>query len=280
MTVGQSKQQLSKAGEIEGKVALVTGASYGIGRATALLLAQEGAYIAALARSQERLNETVSLIEKEVGPKRALGIVCDVTQEQAVIDAFQKTIQQFGDLDIVISNAGSMQNAPVEDASLKLWQDMYDVLATAYFLVAREAFRYWKKQHHDGSIVFVSSKNAVAPSPGVSAYASAKAASHHLARCLAEEGGPLGIRVNCVMPDGVIRGTNILPAEQRAKSAARHGISADQLEEYYRQRNALKVVVTPEDVAEAILFLAGPRSSKTTGASITVDGGMAVAYMR
>ena len=280
MNVDLSKQQPSKSGEVEGKVALVTGASFGIGRSTAFLLAQEGAYVAALARNQDRLNETISLIEKEVGPNRAIGITCDVTQEQAVIDAFQKTIQQFGDLDIVVSNAGSMQNAPVENASLKLWQDMYDVLATAYFLVSREAFRYWKKQKHGGSIIFVTSKNAVAPSPGVSAYASAKAASHHLARCLAEEGGPFGIRVNCVMPDGVIRGTNILPPEQRAKSAARHNIPVDQLEEYYRQRNALKVIVTPEDVAEAILFLAGPHSSKTTGASITVDGGMAVAYMR
>jgi NAD(P)-dependent dehydrogenase (short-subunit alcohol dehydrogenase family) len=270
----------SREGELEGKVALITGASFGIGRATAIRLAQEGARVAVLARSANRLDETIRLIDEQVGSGNAFPIPCDVTIEQAVIDAFARTIRKFGDLDIVVNNAGSMQNALIENASLKLWQDMYDVLATAYFLVAREAFRFWKANKRRGSLVFVTSKNAVAPSPGASAYASAKAASQHLARCLAEEGGPAGIRVNMVMPDAVIRGTNILPAEQRAKSAARHGIPPNQLEEYFRQRCALKVMITPEDIAETILFLAGPRSAHITGAAITVDGGMSVAYLR
>lgn len=269
-----------REGELEGKVALITGASSGIGRATAIRLAQEGARVAVLARSADRLNETILLINDQVGSGFAIPILCDVTLEEAIIDAFAQTIDTFGSLDIVVNNAGSMQNAPIENASLKLWQDMYDILATAYFLVARQAFRYWKANKRPGSLVFVTSKNAVAPSPGASAYASAKAASQHLARCLAEEGGPAGIRVNMVMPDAVIRGTNILPPEQRAKSAARHGIAPDQLEEYFRQRCALKVIITPEDIAETILFLAGPRSAHITGAAITVDGGMSIAYLR
>ncbi|OGO33427.1 MAG: hypothetical protein A2Z16_00945 [Chloroflexi bacterium RBG_16_54_18] len=267
-------------GELAGKVALITGASFGIGRATAIRMVQEGARVALLARSKERLDETVRLCDLAASQGCALGIECDVTSEPAVIDAFHTAIQHFGDLDIVVNNAGSMQNAPIEDCSLQLWQDMMDVLVTAYFLVAREAFRFWKKQSRGGSLVFVTSKNAVAPSPGASAYSSAKAASQHLARCLAEEGGPSGIRVNCVMPDGVMRDTNILPPEQKAKSAARHGITVEQMDEYYRQRNSLKVSIYPEDVAETILYLAGPRSAKITGAALPVDGGMAIAYMR
>jgi len=265
---------------LAGKVALITGASFGIGRATAIRMVEEGARVALLARTKERLNETVTLCNQAAGPGYALGIVCDVTREQAVIDSFHTAIENYGDLDIVVNNAGSMQNAPIEDCSLNLWQEMMDVLVTGYFLVAREAFRFWKKQSRGGSLVFVTSKNAVAPSPGASAYASAKAASQHLARCLAEEGGPSGIRVNCVMPDGIMRDTNILSPEQKAKSAARHGITVDQMDEYYRLRNALKVSIYPEDVAETILYLAGPRCAKITGAALTVDGGMAIAYMR
>lgn len=276
----KSQSRPVEKGELAGKIALVTGASFGIGRATAVRMAEEGALVAALARSKERLDETVRLCERAAHADCALGIVCDVTHEQEVIDSFAAAIHHFGGLDIVVNNAGSMQNAPVEDCTLQLWQDMMDVLSTAYFLVAREAFRYWKKNKVSGSLVFVTSKNAVAPSPGASAYSAAKAASQHLARCLAEEGGPAGIRVNCVMPDGVMRDTNILPPEQKAKSAARHGITVDQLDEYYRQRNALKVSIYPQDVAETILYLAGPRSAKITGAALPVDGGMAIAYMR
>ena len=133
-------------GELAGKVALITGASFGIGRATAIRMVQEGARVALLARSKERLDETVRLCDLAASQGCALGIECDVTSEPAVIDAFHTAIQHFGDLDIVVNNAGSMQNAPIEDCSLQLWQDMMDVLVTAYFLVAREAFRFWKKQ--------------------------------------------------------------------------------------------------------------------------------------
>lgn len=269
-----------KKGELAGQVALITGASFGIGRATAIRMVQAGARVALLARSKERLDESVRLCEQAGGPGCASAVICDVTSEQAVIDSFAAAIQHFGGLDIVVNNAGSMQNAPIENCSLQLWQDMLDVLATAYFLVAREAVRYWKKNGRPGSLVFITSKNAVAPSPGASAYSAAKAASQHLARCLAEEVGPAGIRVNCVMPDGVMRDTNILPPEQKSKSAARHGITVEQLDEYYRQRNALKVSIYPEDVAETVVYLAGPRSAKITGAALPVDGGMAVAYLR
>ena len=107
-------------------------------------------------------------------------------------------------------NAGIASAAPIEDTSLALWQRNMDILATGYFLVAREAFRLMLRQNSGGAIVFVASKNGLVASPGASAYCAAKAAEIHLARCLALEGAPHGIRVNTVNPDAVLRGSQNL----------------------------------------------------------------------
>lgn len=267
-------------GELANEAVFLSGASSGIGRATTIRLAQEGAYVAGVARTEEDLEETRRLVHKQTGEDRMIPIPCDVTREMQVRDAFQQAVDALGEIQIVVANAGSMRVAPIHETSLSLWQEMFDVLATGSFLTAREAFRYWLEGDIPGRLVFTSSKNAVAPSPGASAYASAKAAVQHLARCLAEEGGPHGIRTNTVLPDAVIRGTNILSEEELRKSAQRHGVPFDEIYDYYRKRNAMNVSITPEDVAEAILFLCGPRSQKINGAALTVDGGMSIAYLR
>jgi len=137
-----------------------------------------------------------------------------------------------------------------------------------------------KAQGRGGSLVFVGSKNSIGAGKGASAYSAAKAAEIHLARCLAEEGGEAGIRVNSVLPDGVIQGSSIWDSEWREARAKNYGIKPDELEAFYRKRTTLKVNVTPDDIAEAILFLAGPRSAKTTGGVLTVDGGNPTAYVR
>jgi len=129
-------------------------------------------------------------------------------------------------------------------------------------------------------MVIVASKNALVAGKNAAAYSSAKAAEVHLARCLAEEGGEIGVRVNVVCPDAVIRGSSIWDTRWREERARTYGISPEQLEEYYRQRTTLKVNVYPEDVAEAILFFASDRSAKTTGGILTVDGGVSAAYVR
>jgi len=153
-------------------------------------------------------------------------------------------------------------------------------MGKGYFLVSREAFRIWKKQNIGGSLIFVASKNSVVAGKNAAAYSAVKAAELHLARCLAEEGGAFGIRVNSVMPDAVLQGSNIWDSGWRENRAKAYGIKPAELDDFYKNRTTLKVAVYPENIAEAISFLAGPRASRTTGGVLTVDGGVSAAYLR
>ncbi len=188
---------------------------------------------------------------------------------------------RYGGVDVVVSNAGLGSSAPVEETGIEMWERNYAVLACGYFLVAREAFRLLRDQGIGGSIVFVGSKNALVAGRDAAAYSSAKAAELHLARCLAEEGGGDGIRVNVVNPDAVLQGSRIWSSAWREERARTYGIKPEDLEEFYRQRTTLKVSIYPEDVARAVLFFASPaRSAKSTGNFVNVDGGVAAAYPR
>src|SRR4029077_14277484 len=179
-----------------------------------------------------------------------------------------------------VSNAGIASASPVEDTTLADWQRNMDILSTGYFLVSRAAFRLFKAQGIGGSIVFVGSKNALAASPGAAAYCTAKASEVHLARCLALEGAPFGIRVNTVNPDAVLRGSKISQGEWRQQRAASNKVSEDNLEEVYRQRSLLKLSVYPEDIAEGVYFFASDLSAKSTGNILNVDAGNAQAFTR
>jgi NAD(P)-dependent dehydrogenase (short-subunit alcohol dehydrogenase family) len=153
-------------------------------------------------------------------------------------------------------------------------------LATGYFLIAREAVRLLMVQRMGGSIIFVGSKNALAASRGAAAYCTAKAAELHLARCLALECAPAGIRVNVVNPDAVLRGSRIWQGEWAQQRAAQNNTTTDELEAVYRERSLLKRSVYPEDIAEAIAFFATDRSAKSTGNILNVDAGSAGAFTR
>ena len=266
--------------DLAGKVAFITGAASGIGRATAYRLAQEGAHVVIADINIEGAQTVATDLVKRFGLKRGLAVACNVTSEQAIIEAFASATLAYGGVDIIINNAGIAGGKPIEETTLADWQRNIDILATGYFLVAREGFRLLRKQGRGGALVFVCSKNSIGAGKGAAAYSAAKAAELHLARCLAEEGGEAGIRVNSVLPDGVIQGSSIWDSEWRAARAKNYGIKENELEDFYRKRNTLKVNVTPDDLAEAILFLAGPRSAKTTGGVITVDGGNPTAYVR
>ena len=265
---------------LEGKVALITGGASGIGRAAAYRLAQEGAHVLIADLNEEGGERVARELRARHGFLRGLALKVDVTEEASVQRAFQELILTYGGLDIVVNNAGISSSAPIEATSLELWNRNMAVLATGYFLVAREAFRLLKAQQLGGSLIFVGSKNSVAASRNASAYSAAKAAELHLARCLAEEGGEAGIRVNTVLPDAVLSGSSIWSSSWREERAATYGIAVEDLEEFYRKRTTLKVNILPEDVAEAIYFFASPASRKTTGGVLTVDGGVPTAYVR
>lgn len=263
-------------GELEGKVALVTGGAGGIGRATIEALAEKGACVIAADLDPQGAAQAVSGLD---GSGEV--VKTDVTDEADVAAAYQKAALAYGGVDIVVSNAGLASSSPIEETSVELWERDHGVLARGYFLVAREAFKVLKRQGTGGSIIFVASKNAMAAGKDAAAYSSAKAAELHLARCLAEEGGASGIRVNTVNPDAVLRGSKIWGSEWREGRARSYGISPEELEEHYRERTTLKVNVFPEDVAQAVLHFASEhRSAKSTGNILNVDGGVKEAYPR
>jgi NAD(P)-dependent dehydrogenase (short-subunit alcohol dehydrogenase family) len=211
----------------------------------------------------------------------AIGIRSDVTDESSVVDAYRAGVLAFGGLDIVVSNAGIASSAPLAETTLELWDRNNDILARGYFLVAREAARVLRAQGLGGSVVFIGSKNALAPGKNAAAYSAAKAASLHLARCLAEELGGDGIRVNTVNPDAVLEGSRIWDSSWREERARAYGIAPEELEAHYRERTTLKVNVVPDDIAEAVLYFASPRrAAKSTGNVLNVDGGVALAYPR
>jgi rhamnulose-1-phosphate aldolase/alcohol dehydrogenase len=273
-------QRMPKPKSLAGRVAYVTGGAGGIGRATAERLVGEGACVVLADIDEQSLQSTVQEISDRHGADSVRGVRLDVTSETDVARSFIEASREYGGLDIIVSNAGISSSASVEDTELSMWQRNMDILATGYFLVSREAFRLFKRQKLGGAMVFVASKNGLAASPGAAAYCTAKASEIHLARCLALEGAPDGIRVNVVNPDAVLRGSKIWQGEWREQRAAAYKMRPDELEEHYRQRSLLKRSVFPEDIAEAIYFLASDMSAKSTGNIVNVDAGNAVSFTR
>jgi rhamnulose-1-phosphate aldolase/alcohol dehydrogenase len=272
--------QAPPRGELAGKVALITGGASGIGRAAARALAANDAHVVVGDLNVDGAREVAEEIVAAHGLRRAVPAAVDVTSEPAVQQVARRAVLEYGGIDILVASAGLATSASITETTLEDWERNYAVLARGYFLAAREAFRVMVEQGQGGSIVFVASKNALVAGANAAAYSSAKAASLHLARCLAEEGGPHGIRVNTVNPDAVIEGSSIWSSDWKAERASAYGVAEDDLESFYRGRTKLGVSVFPEDVAEAIAFLAGPRSAKSTGNVINVDGGVTAAYPR
>ena len=265
---------------LERHVALVTGGAHGIGRAVARRLAAEGCHVAVTDVDGAAASVVARELCDRYGPERGLGLPLDVTDETAVTAAFHETVITYGGLDVVVSNAGMAHSSPIDVMDLDDWRRSLDVNATGHFLVSRAALRILKEQGIGGSLVFIASKNVLAPGRDFGAYSAAKAAETQLARVLAIEAGGHGIRVNIVNPDAVFQDSRLWSEEVREERARAHGVPVDRLEDFYRQRNLLKVRVLAEDVAETVLWLASDRSSKTTGCIVPVDGGVREAFPR
>ena len=266
--------------ELARRVALVTGGSSGIGRAIALRLASAGAQVVVTDVDVSGARAVAETINESEGDGAAIACSMDVTNEQEIEQAFETACLTYGGIDLLVSNAGIATCAPIDELNLSDWERNFAVNSTGHFLAVRAGIRLFKAQGIGGNIVFVATKNVVAPGKDFGAYSASKAAEAQLARVVAMEGGEFGIRANMLNPDAVFGPSNLWSDELREERARSYGISSSELEDHYRRRSLLGVEVTAEDVAEAALFLASDRSSKTTGCMLPVDGGVREAFPR
>ncbi|MCI2423028.1 bifunctional aldolase/short-chain dehydrogenase [Saccharopolyspora sp. K220] len=262
---------------LAGRVALVTGAASGIGKAIAQRLAAEGACVVVADLNGEAAQEVVDELG---GPDTAVAVTADVTDEAQIASAFQAAALAFGGVDLVVNNAGLSISKPLLETSVRDWDLQHDVMARGSFLVSREAARVLTAQGFGGDIVYITSKNSVFAGPNNIAYSATKADQAHQVRLLAAELGAHGIRVNGVNPDGVVRGSGIFAGGWGAQRAAVYGVPEEELGAFYAQRTLLKREVLPEHVANAVFALTGGELSHTTGLHVPVDAGVAAAFLR
>jgi rhamnulose-1-phosphate aldolase/alcohol dehydrogenase len=262
---------------LAGRVALVTGGGSGIGRATARRLAAEGACVVVADRDAGAAASVASGIGSA---DAAVPVSADVTSEDDVTAAFAAAALAFGGVDLVVNNAGLSISKPLTETTLADWDILHDVMARGSFLVSREAAKVMQAQGMGGDIVYIVSKNGVFAGPANIAYGAAKADQAHQVRLLAAELGGIGVRVNGINPDGVVRGSGIFAGGWGAQRAAVYGVPEEELGAFYAQRTLLKKEVLPEHIAAAVFALTGGDLPLTTGLLIPVDAGVAAAFLR
>ena len=247
------------------KIAIVTGASSGIGRATALLFAREGAKLIVTARRRAELDRLVAEIEHEGGEAVAIaGDVKDEALAKALVDA---ATDRFGGLDIAFNNAGVVgEIKPVSDVSLAEWRDTLDTNLTSAFLGAKYQVPAMIERG-GGSLIFTSSfVGHTAGMPGMAVYAASKAGQIGLVKSLAAEFGAKGIRANAVLPGGTDT-----PASMTNLPDATPEVLA-----FIEGLHALKRMAHPDEIARSVLHLASDASSFITGTAMLVDGGVSI----
>jgi NAD(P)-dependent dehydrogenase (short-subunit alcohol dehydrogenase family) len=242
--------------KLEGKVALITGAGSGIGRATALLFAKEGADIAVNDINLVSARETVEMI-KPLG-RKAIAVKADVAEEKEVSAMVDRTIKELGGVDILINNAGVEGFGPLQDCTVENWDRVMAVNLRGDFLCAKYAGR-WMIAHNHGKIVNISSLAALRCPSGIIPYASSKAGIVRFSATLALEWAPYHINVNCIIPGGIDTPMN------RA-----HGIPDP---ERIKMLIPLGRMGQPEDIAKVALFYSCDDSEFVSGTALPVDGG-------
>ncbi|MEM7484562.1 MAG: bifunctional aldolase/short-chain dehydrogenase [Bacteroidota bacterium] len=268
-------QRMPKEKPLSRKVALITGAGGGIGKAIADKLAQEGANVILTDIIEDRLKEALTTYGKDI----ASYAVCDVTKPESIVDAYTKACLEFGGVDIVVHSAGLAISKPLEETTEQDWNLLQNVLVKGQFELAKLAVKIMRKQGLGGDFISIASKNGLVSGPNNVAYGTSKAAQQHMSRLLAAELGADNIRVNTVNPDGVIIGSKIWEGDWAEGRAKAYGISVEELPSHYAKRNLLNAIIHPEDIANGVFSLVGILS-KTTGNIINVDGGMPSAFVR
>jgi rhamnulose-1-phosphate aldolase/alcohol dehydrogenase len=270
-------QRMPKPKPLATRVALVTGAASGIGKAIAHRLAAEGACVVV---ADLDLGKARAAAEEIGNADVAVGVAADVSDAEAVAEAFGAAVLAFGGVDLVVNNAGLSISKPLLETTERDWDLQHDVMAKGSFLVSREAARIMIEQEMGGDLVYISSKNSLFAGPNNIAYGATKADQAHQVRLLAAELGAHQIRVNGINPDGVVRGSGIFAGGWGASRAAVYGVPEEKLGEFYAQRTLLKREVLPEHVADAVFALTGGDLTRTTGLHVPVDSGVAAAFLR
>ncbi|TAK57160.1 MAG: glucose 1-dehydrogenase [Bacteroidetes bacterium] len=247
--------------ELKGKVFIVTGASSGIGKATALMAVQRGASVSLVARREEKLRD----VAMSLRPEQVEIIAADITKEDERKLIVDQTKERFGAIDVLVNAAGVIANGTLENTSLEQWDWMLDSNLRSLFRLTQLALPSIIERK--GNIVNVSSVTGIRSFPNVLAYCVSKAGVDQLTHCAALELGPKGVRVNAVDPGVVI--TNL------HRSSGMPEESYSKFIEHGKTTHPLGRVGTPEEVAELILFLASDRAGWISGASYSIDGGRA-----
>lgn len=270
-------QRMPKPKTHQGRIAFVTGAASGIGKAIATRLAAEGACVVVADLDLEKAQAAAAELG---GTDVAIGVAANVADADGVQAAIDATVLAFGGIDLVVNNAGLSLSKPLLETTEKDWDLQHDVMAKGSFLVAKAAAKALIEQRMGGDVIYISSKNSVFAGPNNIAYSATKADQAHQVRLLAVELGEHGVRVNGINPDGVVRGSGIFAAGWGANRAATYGVKEEDLGQFYANRTILKREVVPENVADAVYVLTGPELSRTTGLHIPVDSGVAAAFLR
>jgi rhamnulose-1-phosphate aldolase/alcohol dehydrogenase len=269
-------QRMPKPKPLATRVAFVTGAGSGIGKAIAERIVAEGGCVVIADLNLASAKEVAA----KLGRDNAVAVSIDVTSEAAIKQALAEAVLAFGGVDLVVNNAGLSISKPLLETTQRDWDLQHDVMARGSFLVSREATRILLDQKLGGDIIYISSKNSVFAGPNNIAYSATKADQAHQVRLLAAELGEHGIRVNGINPDGVVRGSGIFAKGWGASRAKVYGVKEEDLGKFYAQRTLLKREVVPENVANAVIALTSGELSHTTGLHIPVDAGVAAAFLR
>ena len=273
-------QRMPKEKPLSRKIALVTGGSGGIGKAIADKLAQEGACVVLTDMNESALAEAKAEFDHKFTKDNNTTALLNVTDPNAIVQAYKVANLTFGGVDIVINCAGLSISKSIQDTTEADYDILQDVLVKGQFLVSKEGIAVMRKQEKGGDIVNIVSKNALVSGPNNVAYGTAKAAQLHMSRLMAAELGPDKIRVNVVNPDAVIRGSKIWESGWAAGRAKAYGISIEELPAYYAKRTVLNEEILAEDIANAVFLCVGGLLNKSTGNVINVDGGVPAAFVR